>query len=578
MPGNPPASVAAALDAIEDGAVAGSRESEELELKEPVRGSIGDTFRLVAEAAICLANAGGGTVVVGIDDDASGSGAFVGTDVDVDALRQRVYELVQPPLTLTAYPIRRARARLVVVEVPRGVEIHADTKGRATRRIGTQCLPMSPTDITLLREDRRGIDWSAQPSDRSPEDVSDAAVELARQRLSRFPDTRSELSRLRRDDLLKALGAMAGDGRLVRAGELLFCAPQDAPLVIYQHRETPGGEVTHTYRDAAPTLIAFDAVMGRIDARGNAVPLDLPGGQQIELRDFPLLAAREALANATVHREYHSEQPVYLEHSPTVFTVVSPGPLVSGVTKDNILTHPPKPRNRLLAGIVHQLGLGEESGRGVDRMYREMLKTGKSPPDYDPRPLSVGVSLVGGAPNKRVARYVASLPTQERDDVDAMLVLFRLMQSRWVNAQQVAPLMQRNMEAVEAILRRLAHDSVGMIEPTKRTQRKAHPNYQLRASAVRELGPALAYRTIVADDVERRVVEYVESEGTINSRVMQIMFNLDVYSAAGRLRDLVDRGVLEKLGKQKRGPGIKYGPGPRFPRRRGGASRAKRGP
>lgn len=104
-----------------------------------------------------------------------------------------------------------------------------------------------------------------------------------------------------------------------------------------------------------------------------------------------------------------------------------------------------------------------------------------------------------------------------------------------------------------------------MIEPTKRTQRRAHPNYTLRANPVRALGPALSYRTATADEIEQRVVEYVVSEGTISSRVMQIMFNVDVNGAAARLRDLVDRGILMKLGSQKRGPGIRYGKGPAFP-------------
>lgn len=67
------------------------------------------------------------------------------------------------------------------------------------------------------------------------------------------------------------------------------------------------------------------------------------------------------------------------------------------------------------------------------------------------------------------------------------------------------------------------------------------------------------------DDVERRVAEYVQSEGTISSRVMQIMFNLDVSGTAQRLRELVDRGVLEKLGTQRRGPASSTARVPHFP-------------
>ncbi|MGH3516577.1 MAG: ATP-binding protein [Haloechinothrix sp.] len=63
--------------------------------------------------------------------------------------------------------------------------------------------------------------------------------------------------------------------------------------------------------------------------------------------------------------------------------VTSPGPLVAGVTVKNILTHPSKPRNRALTAAVRTLQLAEEVGRGVDRMYREMIRTGRPMPTID---------------------------------------------------------------------------------------------------------------------------------------------------------------------------------------------------
>ncbi len=99
-------------------------------------------------------------------------------------------------------------------------------------------------------------------------------------------------------------------------------------------------------------------------------PVNLPDGQQIQIEDFPTLAAREALANAVIHRDYHLREPVNVIHSPDLLVVTSPGPLVSGVTPDNILTHPSKPRNPCLMTAARILGLAEEVGRGVDRMYR----------------------------------------------------------------------------------------------------------------------------------------------------------------------------------------------------------------
>lgn len=567
-PQKPAPDVLIALEAIASGRTADSVETAEIDFKEPVRRSRDDTIKRAAEAAICFANAAGGTIVIGVDDDVAGPDAFVGTDLEVDALRRRVYELTRPSLTVNAYDFEFASQRLLIVEVTEGLEIYTDTQGRATRRVHTVCEPLDADGITLLREERRGIDWSEQIASRSLDEVSATALDGARQRLARFPDSRREMARLPQEDLLRDLGVLSPGGELLRAGEVLFCDAVGDPAFVYQYRDTPGGEVVHDYRGHDPTLVAFERVMERIASRGNVVPIVLANGQQIELRDFPELAVREALVNALVHREYRIPAPVQVEHSPQIFTIVSPGPLVSGITEDNILTHPSRPRNKLLARVVHQLGLAEESGRGVDRMYREMIKAGKKPPIYEASALDTRVSLVGGAPNKRVARYVAQLPEAEQEDVDAMLVLFTLINQQRVDAPRMAPVLQRNVEATEAILRRLAEDGVGMITPSARTARRAFPKYYLRSEAKRALGPALAYTTRTYDEIESKMVQLVEIHGTIDSRTIQIAFDLDVDQAAYRLRDLVDRRILVKLGTQARGPGIKYGPGPKFPGKR----------
>jgi ATP-dependent DNA helicase RecG len=372
------------------------------------------------------------------------------------------------------------------------------------------------------------------------------------------------MARLQLPDLMRDLGLTTPDGELLRAGEVLFCIPEGAPL-HYQYRNTPGGEVANEFRDAEPTLSAFEAVMERIVSRGNAIPIMLKGGQQIEVRDFPELAVREALVNGIAHRDYRLEGPVSIEHSPQLFSIHSPGTLVSGVTKENILTHASKPRNPLLAHAAHLMGLAEKSGRGVDRIYREMIRAGKRPPSYEVSIYDTRVSLTGGAPNKRIATYVANLPEEEQEDVDAMLVLFALTQDKRVDAPKLAPILQRPVDATEMILRRLAGDEVEMIAPSARTARSTNPKYYLRPEALRVLGPALAYRAEGHDVTEEKIIRLVEANGTVDNANVQISCDVDVQTASNKLREMSQRQILEKLGTQARGPGIKYGPGPKFP-------------
>lgn len=553
----------AALDAISGGRAAAELETDTLDFKQEAR-TEPETIRVLVDASICFANLRGGTIVLGVRDDVGGPEAFAGTTLATDLIRQRLYELTQPRLVVSAIEHEHAGTRLVLVNVAEGMEMVSDTKGRASRRHGSDCLPLGISQAATLNDDRQRFDWSAMPSDLGVDAVEDDAVEDARSRLRRYDDERRRLADAPTIDLLGDLGLLR-DGRLTRAGGVLFCAHDRRPPFVYMSRATPGGEVRAQYRAVVPGLVAYREVLRRIDDDSAPTPVVLRDGQQLELHDFPLVAVREALGNALLHRDYRQPEAIHVDHSPQVLSFVSPGPLVVGVTPENILHVPSKPRNALLASVAHKLGLAEELSRGVDRMYREMIKLGKRPPEItDAAPFSVRVDLTGGAPNQTVARFVATLPTTAQDDVDTMLVLFALIDNQFVTARELAPMLQRGPAATEAVLQRLAEPGIDVIAPVDRAPQQ---RWQLSARALADLRPALNYRTVTADEIDRKIVEYVRKSGTIDNKTLQIFFDLDVAGAAYRLRTLVQSGVLEKLGAQRRGPGIRYGPGRAFPKR-----------
>lgn len=556
----------AALAAIQAGGTPRDLESHTLEFKEQGR-SDGDTLKVVAEAALCFANSSGGVVVVGVTDQKAGPAALVGCSLEVDAVRRRVWELSKPPLTVDAWEEHVGATRLLVVSVPQSPEIHSDPQGRAPRRVGRDCQPMDPSEQMRLREDRLGIDLTARETELGPKDLSEPALEVARELLANFADERRRLARLGAEELLRALGVVTNTGRVLIAGQLLFAKPASgsAPAIVYEYRATPGGEPKAIERLSAPLLTSYQATLQLVRARQSVTPLNLAGGQQVQLEDFPTLAVREALANAIIHRDHHLGGPVNVIHSPELLTVASPGPLVSGVTPENILTHPSKPRNPCLAKAARVLGLAEEVGRGVDRMFREMISAGRDLPRIESHHDHVRVSLVGGRANTQVARYVAQLPEQERDDTDTMLVLFRLCSVKTVAAQQLAQLLQKSVVETEQVLRRLATDGVGILEPTRQTARRTNPSYRLRGDVLRELGSAVPYQRRTVDEIDRKVIAHVREYGKVTNRTVQNMLDVEVQRARGILKDMVERHLLKKTSKAQRGPSVEYGPGSRFP-------------
>lgn len=475
--------------------------------------------------------------------------------------------MTNPHLAVDVEPLEFEGVRLLVIRAPESPEIHADSQGRAPRRINTDCVNMSPAEQARHREDRRNTDWSALAGGREPSKISQRAISIARDLLAAHSGRdRSALARLDDMDLLLRLGALRQDGRLSRAGEVLFCPTADgSDRVVYMYRETPAGEPTDRRRFDDPLLIAYERVMSLVEARRRITPVTLPKGQQLTIEDFPNLAVREALTNAAIHRDYQLGGPVVISHSPQIFQISSPGPLVAGVTPDNILTHDSKPRNALLAKAARILTLAEEVGTGVDRIYREMISAGKDPPRIDSDAERVLVTFTGGAPNTRIPQFVAQMPPEEQADVDTLLVLHTLCHRKAISAVDVASILQKRAESAQVALERLADEHVGMIEATRGTARRRFPKYRLREYAVRELGTAVRYNIRSVDQTDRRVIAHVREYGHVTNRTIRNLFDVHVDRARDILADLVKRGILVKTSQASRGPSVTYGPGPRFP-------------
>lgn len=550
------------LEDIHAGRVtANDSETSTLDFKQPSKDGDGETRRTLLDAAICLANSKGGTVVLGVADKIAGPAAFIGTTLDAEDVRQYIFQSAQPRLLSDVGVFTFHNTRLLRISIPESTDIHSDSKGRAPHRVGTSCIPMDTTAQVRLQEERAGYDWSARPSE--SQDLDPGALTIARRRLNTsVKSDRRALAALSDPDLIRALGVVDGADHLVRAGAVLLGSTGCA--VTYMYRETPAGEPQVIERLQGSLLAVYDKVMDLIRVRRRLTPVTLPDGQQLQVEDFPELAVREALTNALIHRDYTLSDPVTIEHSPSVLAITSPGPLVAGVRLDNILTHPSKPRNRTLADATSIVELAEEIGRGVDRMYREMVRSGRPTPSITDAD-QVRVALVGGAPNTNIARYVAQLPQDVRDDTDAMITILRLCQVKTTTAEQMAPLFQRSVDESEVSLRFLASEQVGMLEVTRQSARRTHPTYRFREEPLKLLGTAVPYIRHKADDIERRVIQHLREYDRVSNQTIQNLFNVKSDRANQILKDLRERAIIVKTSEAQRGPSVEYGAGPKFP-------------
>jgi ATP-dependent DNA helicase RecG len=312
-------------------------------------------------------------------------------------------------------------------------------------------------------------------------------------------------------------------------------------------------------------VLAFIRSMELVTARSEAVPLILRDGQQYTIEDFPHEAVREALSNALCHRDLRVPGLVTIDHSLTVMRISSPGPLMTGITPNNIITTPSRPRNRALAAIARKLGMAEELGGGVDRIYRAMIGAGRDIPRIEDDAHRVSVTLVGGAPNIQIVRFIAQLPEGEREDTDTLLLLFHLCQHKTVTALTLAPWLQKSDFETAVVLRRLTSGEAALIEATRATAMRTSPTYRLRGEVLSALGPAVAYNRRTIDEIDRKFIAHVREYGKVTNNTLKNLFDIDVYKARDIITDLAQRQILKRTSEAQRGPSVTWGPGPKFP-------------
>lgn len=368
--------------------------------------------------------------------------------------------------------------------------------------------------------------------------------------------------------ILRALGVLSPHGTLTNAGALLLTDQvSESDQIAYTFRRTPAGRLVTNEHLRTPLLTSLLRVLDLIEARVDRTPVNLPRGQQVLIADLPEAAVREAIVNAVMHRDYRRPAAISVEHSATRLLVESPGPFVTGVTVHNVLTASSRTRNQALANAIRELGLAEPAGTGVDRMYAEISRIGRQPPEYEADESRVRLTLLGGAPNAHLARFVASLPPEEAAGADTMLVLVTLLGRRTTTAATMAPVLQKSVAETQTVMDRIGSESVQLVERTRESAREQFPTRRLLEHAIAELGPALANKQRSADQYDRNVIVIVRETGTVNARLVKLTLDLDAVTASRLLGDLVDRGILVKTSKAQRGPSVAYGPGPRFPRR-----------
>lgn len=524
----------------------------------------------LAEAAACMANtAGGGSLIVGVDDK---TGRIIGAENDPRWLRSRIYDLTDQKLSVDIQTVKINGAVLLIIDAPQAVE-PVPFRGKYRHRVNTSCVPVTATLLLGGLFADLAADPSHQPSDMPISAVSKTAELALRNQLAGH-DPRKAGAPL--GDLLSRLGIVTGNGEhLNKAGEMLLSI-QDQPAIDYSHRRVPGGPSTVRIFRGGRSLLEEVLEVEAVANRYNPLTEIAIGLQVRKVRAVPERSLRESILNAVCHRDWTLPGPTVVEHIGNHFRVTSPGGLIGGVTEDNIITHHSTPRHRTLMSAMRQIGLVEQEGVGMDMMFAETIRIGCRPPLIEQMPdPAVRIVLFGQRADELWYRFFASLiPASGMDDVDAALVVWRgARESSYLTGRSCANLLQRSESDAEEALRRVASYTfkaalTGRIPDTAETPPverapvldpiKVPPNtapaWRLSPQTRSALGLAR-----VSESTESTLA-WARERGRISSSEYCEMTGVSGATAVKRLKELAEQGRLVPSSQSGRGRGFHYRP------------------
>ena len=536
-----------------------------------------EAAKALAGEAACMANTpGGGALIVGAADD----GTLLGTNLDTQWLRHRLYQLTDRGLTADAQEVMVAGTRLIVLRMHEALE-PLRHGGRIRWRVDTNCVEIDAATWHARHLNRLGFDWSAQPSSHPTGAARATALQVARDYLRASNEPKAlDLANATDDDLLRRLNAVTPDGYLTHAGALLFVG-RASPALDYIRRDMPAGDSRIRINDPGRGLLEELAEVERAIAAHN--PIDHYGNGLV-IGQFPQLppkTTREAIVNGLAHRDWNTLQPTSVEHVGPTLVVASPGGFVEGITPANIITHPSRSRNSALAIMLAALRVAEREGIGVDRMVRDMIRLGLAPPaigEID-GPM-VRTALVGGSPDHGWLDFLADItPTDVTDNLDVLLILRVLAEQGWVDATTVAPVLQRiDIEAAAALttledarihvrIRRAAEEpnhqsvltSMAVIARVKGTPIDAEPVWCWTRQALVQLGRRGAALSSVAG--RRRVAaRFARQRGRISTTELSSITDVAPQHAGRTLKELEEQGELVPGRPERAGRGFFYRP------------------
>lgn len=341
------------------------QESETVELKSAVVDDI-------KKEIIAFANSDGGKLYIGVRDDGEVAGL---DDPDGTALQvsNMVRDSIKPDITMFLHyqTIEEDGKKIIEISVQRGTNrpYYIAKKGMRPEgvyvRQGYSSVPATDTAIRCMIKETDGNRFETMRCLDQELTFEDTKKEFQFHEIELGPQQMRTLKLVENDGLYSNLALLLSDQNPHTIKVAVF---QGTKQMIFKDRREFGGSL----------MKQMNEVYEYIDFR-NQIRATIEKLSRIDVRDYPVIAVREALLNLLVHRDYSFSASALISIYDDRIEFVSIGGLMPGIDLEDIMAGISVCRNQNLANVFYRLHLIEAYGTGLTKIMEAYEETSEKP-------------------------------------------------------------------------------------------------------------------------------------------------------------------------------------------------------
>ena len=342
-------------------------ENKRLELKKKIPSN-----EAVAKTVVAFSNTSGGKLIIGVNDDLSIAGV---NEEKIFHMEEKIASVISdmcyPNILPEIYTLNVSGKLLLVIEVFRGnlLPYFLINRGKAEGtfvRIGSTNRKADELMIQELERQKRKQGFDEEEN---------VGLELSELDLSIIYDEFNKTGKKVNLQKLKNLKLIKSEHNKNFPTNALLITLGKLDNVVVKCARFKGTSMNEFIDKKEFTGNLFGILENVLSFLKNHLHLSakIDGLKRKEEYEIPLVAIREALLNAIVHRDYIRNRDIKVAIYDDIVEITSPGALPNGITLEDISNGRSELRNKVLANLFKELGYIESWGSGISRI-RETCK------------------------------------------------------------------------------------------------------------------------------------------------------------------------------------------------------------